>query len=654
MFSNSDELLKFIKDEGVEMVDVRFCDLPGVMQHFTVPVSSFDQSVFDDGLNFDGSSIRGFQAIHESDMSLFPDPTTAFIDPFRIAKTLVVNFFIHDPITGEPYSRDPRNIARKAMAYLATTGVGDTAYFAPEAEFYVFDKARFETKANIGYYEIDSIEGAWNTAAEDSRGYKTPYKGGYFPVSPTDHFGELRDEMVIELEKSGLLVERAHHEVGTAGQAEINYRFAELLQAADDVMKFKYIVKNTAWRNGRTATFMPKPIFGDNGSGMHVHQSIWNEGEPLFYDETGYGGLSDMARWYIGGILKHAPSLLAFTNPTVNSYHRLVPGFEAPISLVYSQRNRSACVRIPITGSNPKAKRIEFRCPDPSANPYLAFSALLLAGLDGIKNRMEPAAPDRQGHLRAPARRDGRHRPGPDLAQRRPRHPRGRPRVPHGRQRVHSRPDRELDRVQEDERDPARADASAPPRVRALLRHLVTGARRARTHRSSTRAPAMPGPSSHLRTRRPRRRAPERRPLPLGRTTTRPTCRGSSTPRLGGHLAVDRAVQALRPGQDRSRGGGAHRPRRAWPRRCLGLSPGVGSMRKPGRRSVSVTPPARDSCLGSAAPPSPASRFSEQCDREGQHLDPRALNRGWSGGTASATPRPDNVIRTVVTSPRFV
>src|SRR5688572_15717726 len=394
MFANSDELLKYLKDENVEMVDVRFCDLPGVMQHFTVPVSSFDQTVFDDGLNFDGSSVRGFQAIHESDMSLFPDVTTAYLDPFRERKTLIVNFFIHDPLTGEAYSRDPRNIARKAQAYLASTGIGDTAYFAPEAEFYVFDSVRFETKQNAGFYHIDSEAGAWNTGSEDNnRGYKVKYKGGYFPVAPYDHFGDFRDEIVIELEKAGLVVERAHHEVGTAGQAEINWRFDELLKAADDVMKFKYIIKNTAWRNGKTATFMPKPIFGDNGSGMHVHQSIWNEGEPLFYDEAGYAGLSDMARYYIGGILKHAPSLLAFTNPTVNSYHRLVPGFEAPINLVYSQRNRSAAMRIPITGSNPKAKRVEFRAPDSSGNPYLAFSALLLAGLDGIKNKIEPAEP---------------------------------------------------------------------------------------------------------------------------------------------------------------------------------------------------------------------------------------------------------------------
>ncbi len=394
MFANSDELLKYIKDEGVEMVDVRFCDLPGIMQHFTVPVSSFDQSVFDIGLNFDGSSIRGFQAIHESDMSLFPDPTTAYLDPFRARKTLVVNFFIHDPLTGEAYSRDPRNIARKAQAYLKSTGIGDTAYFAPEAEFYVFDNVRFETNAHSGFYHIDSEAGAWNSGSEENnRGYKVKYKGGYFPVAPYDHFGDFRDEIVVELERAGLVVERAHHEVGTAGQAEINWRFDELLPSADAVMMFKYMVKNVAWRNGKTATFMPKPIFGDNGSGMHVHQSIWKDGSPLFYDEVGYAGLSDMARYYIGGLLTHAPSLLAFTNPTANSYHRLVPGFEAPVNLVYSQRNRSACCRIPITGQNPKAKRLEFRVPDPSCNPYLAFSAMLMAGLDGIKNKIEPPAP---------------------------------------------------------------------------------------------------------------------------------------------------------------------------------------------------------------------------------------------------------------------
>ncbi|MFJ5223841.1 type I glutamate--ammonia ligase [Streptomyces sp. NPDC088400] len=391
MFQNADEAKKFIADEDVKFVDVRFCDLPGVMQHFTIPAKAFDPN---EELAFDGSSIRGFQAIHESDMALRADLSTARVDPFRRDKTVNINFFIHDPITGEQYSRDPRNIAKKAEAYLASTGIADTAFFGPEAEFYVFDSVRFNTTANEGFYHIDSEAGAWNTGAvEDNRGYKVRYKGGYFPAPPVDHFADLRAEISLELEASGLQVERQHHEVGTAGQAEINYKFNTLLAAADDLMLFKYIVKNVAWRNGKTATFMPKPIFGDNGSGMHVHQSLWQGGTPLFYDEQGYAGLSDTARYYIGGILKHAPSLLAFTNPTVNSYHRLVPGFEAPVNMVYSQRNRSAAMRIPITGSNPKAKRVEFRAPDPSSNPYLAFSALLLAGLDGIKNKIEPAEP---------------------------------------------------------------------------------------------------------------------------------------------------------------------------------------------------------------------------------------------------------------------
>ena len=399
MFQGADDLLAYIKDEGVETVDVRFCDLPGVMQHFTVPVDFFDADVFENGLSFDGSSIRGFQKIHESDMTLMPDATTAFIDPFRKSKTLAVNFFVHDPLTKEPYSRDPRNIARKAENYLASTGIGDTAFMGPEAEFYVFDSVRFETKQNAGYYFIDSVEGKWNSGRENepdgspNRGYKTPYKGGYFPVPPVDHYADLRDQMTLTLAEVGLSVERAHHEVGTAGQAEINYRFDSLAKAADDVMKFKYVIKNVGWAAGKSVTFMPKPIFGDNGSGMHVHQSLWKDGEPLFYDELGYAGLSDMARWYIGGLLRHAPAVLAFSNPTVNSYHRLVPGYEAPVNLVYSQRNRSACIRIPITGNNPKAKRIEFRVPDPSSNPYLAFSAMLMAGIDGIKNKIEPPEP---------------------------------------------------------------------------------------------------------------------------------------------------------------------------------------------------------------------------------------------------------------------
>ncbi|HEU4913355.1 MAG TPA: type I glutamate--ammonia ligase [Actinomycetes bacterium] len=396
MFSNADEVLRFIKDEGVRFVDVRFCDLPGVMQHFNVPAESVDEDFFVHGQMFDGSSIRGFQAIHESDMKLIPDPATAYLDPFRAEKTLALNFSIVDPFTDEPYSRDPRNIAAKAEAYLTGSGIADTAYFGPEAEFYVFDDVRFETKQNAGYYYIDSVEGAWNTGRQEeggNRGYKTRYKGGYFPVPPVDHYADLRDQMSMALGVAGIQVERAHHEVGTAGQAEINYKFDTLLHAGDQLMLFKYIVKNVAWAAGKTATFMPKPLFGDNGSGMHCHQSLWKDGSPLFYDELGYAGLSDMARHYIGGLLKHAPSLLAFTNPTMNSYHRLVPGFEAPVNLVYSQRNRSACIRIPITGANPKAKRIEFRVPDPSSNPYLAFSAMLMAGLDGIRNKIEPDQP---------------------------------------------------------------------------------------------------------------------------------------------------------------------------------------------------------------------------------------------------------------------
>jgi glutamine synthetase len=387
MFKDSDEVLKFLADNDVAFVDVRFCDLPGVMQHFNMPAASFGASAFSDGLMFDGSSIRGFQQIHESDMKLVPDAKTAFVDPFRAQKTLVINHSIVDPFTDEPYSRDPRNIAAKAEAHLRGTGIADTSYWGAEAEFYVFDDIRFETKANAGYYFIDSVEAAWNTGRSEeggNRGYKTRYKGGYFPVPPVDHFADLRDVMTQTLGSVGLEVERAHHEVGTAGQQEINYRFSTLQHSADQMMLFKYVIKNVAWRAGKTVTFMPKPLFGDNGSGMHSHQSLWKNGDPLFFDERGYGGLSDTARWYIGGLLRHASSLLAFTNPSVNSYHRLVPGFEAPVNLVYSQRNRSACVRIPVTGTSPKAKRIEFRVPDPSSNPYLAFSAMLMAGIDGF------------------------------------------------------------------------------------------------------------------------------------------------------------------------------------------------------------------------------------------------------------------------------
>jgi glutamine synthetase len=396
MFNSADEVLAYNRDNDVKFVDVRFCDLPGVMQHFTVPATSFTEDVFTDGLAFDGSSIRGFQAIHESDMLLLPDPTSAVVDPFRVEKTLNINFFIHDPLTREAYSRDPRNLARKAEDYLRSTGVADTAYFGPEAEFYIFDSVRYDTTQNSGYYYVDSKTGAWNSGAVEeggNKGYKVRYKGGYFPVPPYDQYADIRDQMVVNLQSVGLEIERAHHEVGTAGQAEINYKFDSLLHAADSLMLFKYVIKNTGWALGKTVTFMPKPLFGDNGSGMHCHQSLWKDGSPLFYDEVGYGGLSDTARYYIGGLLTHAPSLLAFTNPTTNSYHRLVPGYEAPVNLVYSQRNRSAACRIPITGQNAKAKRVEFRVPDPSCNPYLAFSAMLMAGLDGIRNKIEPPTP---------------------------------------------------------------------------------------------------------------------------------------------------------------------------------------------------------------------------------------------------------------------
>ncbi|GAC57060.1 glutamine synthetase I [Gordonia hirsuta DSM 44140 = NBRC 16056] len=399
MYTTNEELLEGIKAEGVEYIDIRFCDLPGTMQHFSIPAEAFDESVFDEGLAFDGSSIRGFQSIDESDMMLLPDPATARIDPFRKTKTMNVSFFVHDPFTREAYSRDPRNVARKAQDYLTSTGIADTCFFGAEAEFYIFDGVSYGSNMNGTFYEVEAESGAWNADKKfnpdgtPNLGYKVRAKGGYFPVAPYDHYVDLRDEMSNNLKDAGFTLERGHHEVGTGGQAEINYKFNTLLHAADDVQLFKYIIKNTGWQHGKSVTFMPKPLFGDNGSGMHAHQSLWKDGKPLFYDESGYGGLSDLARYYIGGILHHAPSLLAFTNPTINSYKRLVPGYEAPINLVYSQRNRSACVRIPITGNNPKAKRIEFRCPDSSGNPYLAFAAMMMAGLDGIKNKMEPHEP---------------------------------------------------------------------------------------------------------------------------------------------------------------------------------------------------------------------------------------------------------------------
>lgn len=390
------DVLALIESEGYEFVDLRFVDLPGVTQHTTFPVSNIDESTFADGLYFDGSSVRGFQGIQESDMLLIPDPATATEDRFRARKTLMMFCNIHDPITGEMYSRDPRNIVRKAEAHLASTGIADTVFMGPEAEFFIFDQVKFNSGGNGSFYEVDSVEGSWNTGRDEeggNLGYKPRTKGGYFPVPPMDHFTDLRSEMVHNLELFGIDTQLHHHEVGSGGQGEIGIEFDTMAKIADKLMTFKYVVKNTAWAAGKSVTFMPKPIFGDNGSGMHTHQSLWKDGEPLFYDESGYGELSDTARWYIGGLLSHAKSILAFTNPTTNSYRRLVPGYEAPVNLVYSARNRSAAVRIPISGSNPKAKRIEFRVPDPSSNPYLAFAAMMMAGIDGVRNRIEPPDP---------------------------------------------------------------------------------------------------------------------------------------------------------------------------------------------------------------------------------------------------------------------
>ena len=388
------EVVRLVKDEKIEIVDVRFCDLPGLMQHFSVPAHVLDEDVFNEGFGFDGSSIRGFQQIHESDMLLFPDPNTAVIDPFRQHKTLNLNCFVRDPITLEQYSRDPRYIAQKAEAYVASTGVADTIYFGPEAEFFIFDDVRYGQDQNSAMYSVDSVEGWWNGTKDEgpNLGYKIRPKEGYFPVPPMDTLQDLRSEMILVMESLGIEIEVQHHEVATAGQAEIDMRFDTLLTMADKLMLYKYVIKSVANQAGKSATFMPKPLFQDNGSGMHCHQSLWKGGEPLFYGD-GYGGLSDIGRWYVGGILKHARAVLAFAAPGTNSYKRLVPGYEAPVNLVYSQRNRSAACRIPLYSQSPKAKRIEFRCPDPSCNPYLAFAAMTMAGMDGVLNHIEPPAP---------------------------------------------------------------------------------------------------------------------------------------------------------------------------------------------------------------------------------------------------------------------
>src|SRR2546421_294707 len=391
------EVLEFASERGVEMVDLKFVDLPGQWQHMTLPIGTLEASDFDSGLGFDGSSIRGFQEIHESDMLLIPDAGTAFIDPYYTRPTLSLICSIADPVLGEPYGRDPRFVAHKAERHLTQTGIADIAYFGPEAEFFVFDHIAYQQVENSAFYEVDSAEGFWNTGSPSGTGenlaYKLRQKEGYFPVPPADSLANLRSEMVATMETLGIRCEFHHHEVSSGGQGEIDMRFQPLLRMSDQMMIYKYVVKNAAAAAGKTATFMPKPIFDENGSGMHVHQSLWKDGDPLMYGEGGYAHLSDLGKHYIGGLLAHASALMAFCAPTTNSYRRLVPGYEAPVNLVYSARNRSACVRVPMYHEAPKTKRIEFRSPDPTANPYLAFSALMLAGLDGIKRQLDPGEP---------------------------------------------------------------------------------------------------------------------------------------------------------------------------------------------------------------------------------------------------------------------
>jgi glutamine synthetase len=387
-------VLNMAKENGARVVDIRFMDFPGIWQHFSVPICELEESSFDDGFGFDGSSIRGWQPINASDMLVVPDPATAKMDPFFEVPTLVLIGNIVDPITRESYTRDPRHIAQKAEAYLTSSGIGDTAYYGPEAEFFIFDSIRFESSRNVSYYEIDSVEGIWNSSREESPnlGYKPRLKEGYFPVPPMDKFQDLRTEMMLTLENLGIDVECQHHEVATAGQAEIDMRFKPLVQMGDQLAWFKYVLKNVAYRHGHTVTFMPKPIFEDNGSGMHTHISIWKDGNPLFAGDK-YAGVSQEALYAIGGIMKHCKAICAFSNPTTNSYKRLVPGFEAPVNLAYSSRNRSAAIRIPMYSASPKAKRIEFRTPDPSCNGYIAFSAMLMAVIDGIENKIDPGDP---------------------------------------------------------------------------------------------------------------------------------------------------------------------------------------------------------------------------------------------------------------------
>jgi glutamine synthetase len=410
---NAKQVLEFAKKNNVVMVDLKVTDMPGLWQHISHPIATLEESSFEDGYGFDGSSIRGWQAIDASDMLMIPDPSTAFIDPFAAHPTLSLTCDVVDTITREHYSRDPRWVARKAANYLKKTGIGDTIYFGPEAEFFILNGARFATAQNKGFYYLESVEGRWDAGRETdfdgkpNLGYKPRYKEGYFPVAPMDTLQDVRTEMCLEMEKAGIPIETQHHEVATAGQAEIDMRFAPIVEMGDKLMIYKYVVKNVARRHGLTVTFMPKPVFQDNGSGMHCHQSIWKDGKPLFAGNN-YAGLSDLALYYIGGILKHAKAIAAFTNPTVNSYKRLVPGYEAPVNLAYSSRNRSAAIRIPTYSPSPKAKRIEVRFPDPACNPYLGFAAMAMAGIDGIENKIHPGEPlDKNSYALTPEERKG-------------------------------------------------------------------------------------------------------------------------------------------------------------------------------------------------------------------------------------------------------
>jgi glutamine synthetase len=393
MPETAQEVLKMIQDENIQLIDLKFADMMGIWQHCTFHKSLIDEDSFTSGVAFDGSSIRGWKAINNSDMAMVPDPTTAWIDPFMKEKTLSMICTIVEPRTGELYERDPRSIARKAIEYLESTGIGDTVYCGPEPEFFVFDSVRFDQQGHKAYFYLNSIEGNWNAGEEDANdGYTIRNKQGYFPVAPTDTLQDIRTEMLLTMAACGVPIEKHHHEVATGGQCELGIKFSDLVHAADYVMTYKYVVKNVAKKYGKVATFMPKPLYGDNGTGMHTHMSIWKGGQPTFFGD-GYANLSQTALYFIGGLIRHAPSILAFTNPTANSYKRLVPGYEAPVNLAYSQGNRSASIRIPITGSNPKAKRLEFRCPDPSSNPYMGFAAMLCAGIDGIKNKINPGDP---------------------------------------------------------------------------------------------------------------------------------------------------------------------------------------------------------------------------------------------------------------------